>query len=1576
VVRCWLGAVLLHGVFRQSPGLCLPDGIPEGERRSLFVDGVELPLGFWVLDWASARLTSEVAKILVKEVLGVHAITSGIGGISVTGLYATAGCSDPLLYAFEAHGCSLETYARSPHHVSLEIWGISKLVTMRDRLSSIEAVVPRDGGTMGYLGHEGLYVFEQERAKAYRERGLALEYFKSWDSRWHDSSLLFNSMFEVDTAYLQPCSELTLNDAVEMENYFHHTGDEGGVVRNDEGKVAAARCWHDYWWIAPACRANVSKCVISLTASPGWGLLDNIQRAALFNMPMAFAVASNTTAWGQSGRAFRGAHYWYVPDDTFVDLLPSQIFFPPYKAEEWAVGLRATQNAMTTLSKVVWNRLGALDPRVERFISNLDFGGTILDRLLVDATTNDTDSHETVACRWILSNQHVWSRWIPSPTECNVGLGLVNASRSFVDSLATSGGMMAMGGAVGCDFCTPGRYSAEIEGDTRACIQCAAGTSQPAPLQAACDACPSGKFAAAPGQESCQPCAVGYFQNSTGASACHACPSPSTTRLYGATEINQCVCPVGTYEKAGFPDRSQIVCESCPDRMVCDVDSREVYLFQSAGEEDMPEALPNAVPAPTYPQVMAGYMTKAAAPFTVYKCLEEDRCPGGRPGTCAFNRDPESIACAECRDGTYTSGSDKCEACGGWLAILLLSVAPFLLLIGLSVLSIYANKTRITEASATATGAIIAGLTVTSIQTISVLGGLEVQWVEPLRSVLNSLSLVGLDLNAIGVSCLVGHGTGFFILRQILAPMLAVLLLGMTLLRKMIWHKRLNVCLHVCNSVGSLFMLFFISIVLSGIMPWICYAHPNGVGESMVSYQGVMCYPRNDSHSSMMMAGLLALILVAAPFFTVVAWATLAYPKLVAGSKVNNGGALWRFYFLFRRFEPHSYFYGLLLLVRSVLICLVPVAFRNNAVAQILVLSGLLSTFLFAQSTLRPWRGQAANYLDTLINLMILLLLTCGATVADSRHTKATISAIGHILLILIVSVVAAGIAYSWYRRLQPFPFYFRFVCHHKAGAAAQARLLQMLLQEKSQQSCFIDSDDLVHLDELFDVVRSKVRTLIVYMTSDVLKRPWCAGEVTTAFKSNVKVVRVMTPSFITPEEHCLDGPFHNYMDAVTNEFLEAGIIESDLSAALKWVLSDSVVEVVLNDAISGTAKWSFLAEELCAVKGSLSEGHSGRVTALATSIAGQVLEVPGLLQEGMGIAAHMQSLGADHPAQGAILISSEDTSDESVAITGILAALLHEWAMSTTNHPVHPLCDAPEVDAAHSLSVGSMRRAFDMSRGVIVVLTASSLTSRQLRSIIVAEEIISMVPSYAVLSVCTPQFVFPAEKFYKEMPVQILEDAGMDPSTACPLVQQFFRRISTRFTPNASRKILETEVEEIQKRVIISGSMTSPGRLISRLKNGVDDKANGDRSDMMGASASGNSFTWRHFRTKSGGCGGSPSNGDLDSGPAQALAEAARERDQEEHYQSPSSPASPSAHESEAARVVQREGSSASSESDFVVEYDLDTDMPGRGMVDYDIGTDAVSDGQGSPSLGSGGADFPQYSPHSGAVWSTYLNI
>eukprot|EP00971_Amphidinium_carterae_P259785 5154461-Amphidinium_carterae.1 len=88
-------------------------------------------------------------------------------------------------------------------------------------------------------------------------------------------------------------------------------------------------------------------------------------------MPVALATATSGANWKLVGNTYRGPHYWYEPDDTFLVNVPQRIQMPAYNAEEHAMGIRSTEQPQGPLHKWVWNQLVDIAPRVHTFVSLL-----------------------------------------------------------------------------------------------------------------------------------------------------------------------------------------------------------------------------------------------------------------------------------------------------------------------------------------------------------------------------------------------------------------------------------------------------------------------------------------------------------------------------------------------------------------------------------------------------------------------------------------------------------------------------------------------------------------------------------------------------------------------------------------------------------------------------------------------------------------------------------------------------------------------------------------------------------------------------------------------------------------------------------------------------------------------------------------------------------------------------------------------------------------------------------------------------------------------------------------------------
>eukprot|EP00913_Durusdinium_trenchii_P011361 g10672.t1 len=121
--------------------------------------------------------------------------------------------------------------------------------------------------------------------------------------------------------------------------------------------------------------------------------------------------------------------------------------------------------------------------------------------------------------------------------------------------------------------------------------------------------------------------------------------------------------------------------------------------------------------------------------------------------------------------------------------------------------------------------------------------------------------------------------------------------------------------------------------------------------------------------------------------------------------------------------------------------------------------------------------------------------------------TSRSTEVLGWILVIAILSPLLGGlivITHAVLRHFRPGNVFGVFLCHHKGGAGALCRWMKLMAAQHSSSEIFLDSDQLEDLDLIFDTIRAKTRSVVVVLTSELLQRMWCAGEIVTAFKNHV----------------------------------------------------------------------------------------------------------------------------------------------------------------------------------------------------------------------------------------------------------------------------------------------------------------------------------------------------------------------------------------------------------------------------------------------------------------------------------------
>ena len=262
-----------------------------------------------------------------------------------------------------------------------------------------------------------------------------------------------------------------------------------------------------------------------------------------------------------------GLVYWWTPDDSFLELDPSKVVYPPYNAYEWLTQkIYTSAGKDSVLAKLISPHLEFLAPDIVKLMENSLFDIDSVN-LMMKHLNSMADSRTEQACSWLKDNEARWRAWIPDATECSRGSGLYNETlQSFVEEKEV---------ANVCRVCLPGTYSLPITDDSGAtityrCVACPAGQHQPAAAAVTCELCPVGTFKAFQSAGTCMPCPSGFYEDEKGSVKCKQCPEKTTTVLVGVTKPSDCVCVAGTIDVRDASANSlPKECAACLEGLSC-----------------------------------------------------------------------------------------------------------------------------------------------------------------------------------------------------------------------------------------------------------------------------------------------------------------------------------------------------------------------------------------------------------------------------------------------------------------------------------------------------------------------------------------------------------------------------------------------------------------------------------------------------------------------------------------------------------------------------------------------------------------------------------------------------------------------------------------------------------------------------------------------------------------------------------------------------------------------------------------------------------------------------------------------
>lgn len=848
------GLWLLYLMNPAASRTCFPNAVAEHLRGNITFDGLSMPIGIWQNAWDTSGIVSQMYSIIVSEILGYN-IAVGIGPASELIIGKLAGCAHA--------GFAITDDCGPPRRfqVSFENWLTGSPWTQQSLLDMEPYGTPVNLGSMGYEGKSGMFVLGGALNAGLADSGLALNFYRSYNISWYSPWKYTAVVENVDLNRLKTCAgsaEVGYPGIAEL--YFGITGDAAGVVEVNGKRVL--NCWEDKWFIAPACRANRSTCVPVLMPWTAWGLPEMMQQAFWHNMPLAFATASDSD-YISLNRELQSLLYTYIPDSTFFLDQPSQVIFPDHSPSEYVNNVYKTMKTNTVLSKWAASGFDVAAEKPFAVAKNLQMNfDEIMQLLSQHVQSSQPDLWET-SCAWLQGNEALWKEWIPNETECVLGKGLVDGDGSFISdrSLATS-----------CEFCPVGTKSVEF-GATRVCQACEEGTSQMLPGESECIACEPGTVSPTQRAMECTACALGKYARSAGMSECEQCGPLDQTALWttsrhvlsqgqeswirfeGATSISFCTCIEGYFLLGGR-------CEKCILGSIC--------------------------PGSNRLSLRPGFFSSPEDPGDIFQCFgEPERCPGGEPGTCAAGRDNSSVACATCLEGLHARGGE-CVPCGTG-DLLLVLVVMVLVCLGITVLYMVALRRgqKAAQPGHLLIAALGLGQMVTVVQQLTVVQQFKIEWGEPFSSMLLSLDIFTFDLDMVSIGCVAPMGpVAKFTTRTLVVLIFFLVACVIHGICMAIQRKGLQLSV-LGSTVGTLFMVFFISVCSSLLAPFRCYTHPNG--ESTVqAYHSVLCNMQDEHLQMSLVGGFCCLLPIG--FVSVCSYLTLVQlPKWIANGEVVGG---------------------------------------------------------------------------------------------------------------------------------------------------------------------------------------------------------------------------------------------------------------------------------------------------------------------------------------------------------------------------------------------------------------------------------------------------------------------------------------------------------------------------------------------------------------------------------------------------------------------------------------------------------------------------------------------------------------
>ena len=269
-------ASTLSDVAHRIP--CLGSNQTQNPKKLIYPNGSSQPVRVPYGHWASARVSGEVAYILLSEVMQYETLlvdTNTTDDKRIVNF--VSGCFDP-----DDSNCAQKELQNPAVHFTIESWKDGTLRAallpgdVRPILINVQSFTLRD---QYFLWQS---VVDDGLNSSY---DISLDFYRSYDASTHSPHIFFDSwerMFELLPAQvIVRCSDMDAQGSLyrDTQTYIRVTNDSNVSCSHD-----------DRVWFSPACRAHPVRCVPLMVQ---YSIDVAMQLAYFHNMPLAIILVNS-----------------------------------------------------------------------------------------------------------------------------------------------------------------------------------------------------------------------------------------------------------------------------------------------------------------------------------------------------------------------------------------------------------------------------------------------------------------------------------------------------------------------------------------------------------------------------------------------------------------------------------------------------------------------------------------------------------------------------------------------------------------------------------------------------------------------------------------------------------------------------------------------------------------------------------------------------------------------------------------------------------------------------------------------------------------------------------------------------------------------------------------------------------------------------------------------------------------------------------------------------------------------------------------------------------------------------------